>query len=281
MFCGSQPLRAESRPPRADVPVQLVVQRHLVDLAQQRGRPVQRPGVEVQPWGPVGVAPDVEAPVVHQGREGAQLGHVVVHGQAQLLEIVLALGPPGRLAGRLHGRQQKCDENGDDGDDDQQLDQCEASRARMRCPLLTMTRFDNPPLESARPAIEPPRPDSPARPAGSPFAPSETARPGRPNRCLPPLRSSATRSEWASIHLYLYNVSDGNRKQVPDISQRGLPTPPVARMAASGPDSWPRRGPGARPLMARFPGESGPGGGGGALSEPRVSEPTGEDAAPG
>ena len=56
---------------------------------------------------------------------------VVVHGQPDLLEVVGALGPPGRLAGRLHRREQQRDQHGDDGDDDQQLDQREAATARV------------------------------------------------------------------------------------------------------------------------------------------------------
>ena len=34
---------------------------------------------------------------------------VVVEGQAELLQVVDTLGPPGRLARRLHGRQQQGD----------------------------------------------------------------------------------------------------------------------------------------------------------------------------
>jgi hypothetical protein len=46
-----------------------------------------------------------------------------VNGQAELLQIVPALRPPGRLAGLLHGRQQERDEDGDDGNDDEQLNE--------------------------------------------------------------------------------------------------------------------------------------------------------------
>ena len=46
---------------------------------------------------------------------------IVVHRQADLLEVVDALGPAGRLAGRLHGRQEQGDQHGDDGDHHQQL----------------------------------------------------------------------------------------------------------------------------------------------------------------
>ena len=48
---------------------------------------------------------------------------VIVHGQADLLQIVDALGPPCGFARRLNGRQQEGDQDRDDGDDDQKLDQ--------------------------------------------------------------------------------------------------------------------------------------------------------------
>src|SRR5262249_44729402 len=54
---------------------------------------------------------------------------VVVEGEADLLEVVHALGTPGRFPGRLDRREQKCDEDGDDGDDDQKLDEREAAGA--------------------------------------------------------------------------------------------------------------------------------------------------------
>ena len=62
---------------------------------------------------------------------------VVVQGQADLLEVVDALGPPGGLAGRLHGGQEQGDQDGDDGDDDQQFDQGEATTTHGRI-LLDM-----------------------------------------------------------------------------------------------------------------------------------------------
>ena len=45
--------------------------------------------------------------------------------EADLLEVVDALGAAGRLAGRLDGGQQQGDQDGDDRDDDQELDQGE------------------------------------------------------------------------------------------------------------------------------------------------------------
>jgi hypothetical protein len=55
-----------------------------------------------------------------------------VGGQRDLLEVVHALGPAGRLADFLHRGQQQADEDGDDGDHHQQLDQREgASRGAL------------------------------------------------------------------------------------------------------------------------------------------------------
>ena len=48
---------------------------------------------------------------------------VVMHAQADLLQIVRALRAPGRFAGRLHGRQQQRHQHADDGDHHQQLDE--------------------------------------------------------------------------------------------------------------------------------------------------------------
>src|SRR5262249_41896490 len=56
---------------------------------------------------------------------------VVVEGERQLLEVVLAAGPVGSLAHLLHGGQEQADEDGDDGDHHQQLDQ----RERAASPL--------------------------------------------------------------------------------------------------------------------------------------------------
>jgi hypothetical protein len=50
-----------------------------------------------------------------------------VAGQADLFQVVGALGTTGRLARRLHGREQQGDQYGDDGDHHQQLDQREAT----------------------------------------------------------------------------------------------------------------------------------------------------------
>src|SRR5262249_47923851 len=50
---------------------------------------------------------------------------IVVQGQSDLLQIVLALRPSCCLAGLLNGRQQQGDEDSDDRDHHQQLDQGE------------------------------------------------------------------------------------------------------------------------------------------------------------
>ncbi len=49
---------------------------------------------------------------------------VVMNGQNQLLQIILALGPSGCLASLLDGWKQQRYQYGNDRDDDQQFDQC-------------------------------------------------------------------------------------------------------------------------------------------------------------
>ena len=60
--------------------------------------------------------------------------------EADLLEVVRALGRGGRPRGRPGPRAARADEHGDDGDDDQQLDQREASRSPVThgfcCPAI-------------------------------------------------------------------------------------------------------------------------------------------------
>ena len=51
---------------------------------------------------------------------------IAVHGDTQLLQVVGATHPVGRLAHLLHGWDKKSDEHGDDGDDNEQFDKCEA-----------------------------------------------------------------------------------------------------------------------------------------------------------
>ncbi len=48
---------------------------------------------------------------------------IIVDAEAQLLEVVGALGAASGLAGRLHRRQEQSDEDRDNGYDDEKLDQ--------------------------------------------------------------------------------------------------------------------------------------------------------------
>ena len=50
--------------------------------------------------------------------------------QADLLEMVLTLGPPRGFARRLNRRQQQRDQDADDRNDDQELDQCKSRLRR-------------------------------------------------------------------------------------------------------------------------------------------------------
>ncbi len=50
---------------------------------------------------------------------------VVVCSQADLMQVVTALGATGGFASRLHGWKQKGNQDGDNCDDDQQFDQRE------------------------------------------------------------------------------------------------------------------------------------------------------------
>src|SRR5262249_31109681 len=87
------------------------------------GEQVERPGR----------AGKTRAPVV--GEFAVVRIGVRVDGQADLLEVVLALGAAGGLADLLDGGEQEADEDGDDGDHHQQLDQRERAarpQARMR-----------------------------------------------------------------------------------------------------------------------------------------------------
>ena len=56
-------------------------------------------------------------------REFAEGVVVIVQPEAELLEVVGALGPGGGLADLLHRRQQQADQDRNDRDDDEQLDQ--------------------------------------------------------------------------------------------------------------------------------------------------------------
>jgi hypothetical protein len=60
-------------------------------------------------------------------RKRLRLGFVLHHGVAKLLEIVQAGVPSARLAGALHGGEQKSHQRADDGDHDEQLHEREAA----------------------------------------------------------------------------------------------------------------------------------------------------------
>jgi hypothetical protein len=55
-----------------------------------------------------------------------------VHPQADLLQVIRALGASSRLAGRLDSRQQEPNQNRDNGDDDQQFNECKAANKSRR-----------------------------------------------------------------------------------------------------------------------------------------------------
>jgi hypothetical protein len=52
---------------------------------------------------------------------------IVMKGNAELLEIIAALGSPGRFPRRLHRGQQQRHEDADDGNYDQQFDKCKST----------------------------------------------------------------------------------------------------------------------------------------------------------
>src|SRR5205807_2426870 len=70
-----------------------------------------------------GAATHVRIGVGAPGGEIPKSAVVVVEGDADLLEVVLAFRPVGGLAHLLHGRQEERHQDGDDGDHHQQLDQ--------------------------------------------------------------------------------------------------------------------------------------------------------------
>ena len=91
----------------------------LLQLAEHLGRP-----------SPAGTQLDRRRAAALQGadvsgREEVVDAVIVVHRQADLLQVIQALRAPGRLARRLHGRQEQGDQHADDGDHDQQFDQRE------------------------------------------------------------------------------------------------------------------------------------------------------------
>ena len=62
-------------------------------------------------------------PTNGHGRIETHCGHIAVHAQAKLLEMVRTGDAPCRLARRLHSRQQHSDKNASDGNHDDELNQ--------------------------------------------------------------------------------------------------------------------------------------------------------------
>src|SRR5438132_690534 len=73
-----------------------------------------------------GVSASTRDEVLARAGEALVSGLEVEARQAQLLHVVLAGGPRGRLAGLLHRGQDHGDQDANDRDHDQQLDQREA-----------------------------------------------------------------------------------------------------------------------------------------------------------
>ena len=86
----------------AECEIKRVVHRRLLHLGQDRGRPVEWPGIEVRTAG--GRTPDRETAILHMRRERILLRDVIMTGQPKLFEIVDALGSPGGLTRRLDRR---------------------------------------------------------------------------------------------------------------------------------------------------------------------------------
>ena len=75
---------------------------------------------------------------------------VVVQGDAELLQVVDALGATGGLAGRLDGGQEQGDQDGDDRDHHQQLDQREAANVAAAGLSMRSARQGSPSGSSGR-----------------------------------------------------------------------------------------------------------------------------------
>src|SRR5713101_6813550 len=88
---------------------------------------------------------------------------VVVHRQANLLQVVFAASQVGGLADFLHGRQQHSDQYSDDGDDHEQFDEC---KGRLR--KTTSNHGDSPIGSVELPEFQRPQIAEPILP--SPFA---------------------------------------------------------------------------------------------------------------
>ncbi len=98
-----------------------VVHGRLFEVRQQRDEPTTAIPVGIRQAGTAGPARSTTA--VHK-----VVVHVmiIVQSQAQLLEVVLALGAAGRLARLLDGRQQEGNEDRNDRNHHEQLNQCKS-----------------------------------------------------------------------------------------------------------------------------------------------------------
>jgi len=77
------------------------------------------------------------------GRKHAEGVDMVLHGQANLLELVLALRSSGCFSSGLDGREQQSHQNPDDRNHDQKFDQCEPALHKRR---TTQMDSDDAPL---------------------------------------------------------------------------------------------------------------------------------------
>ena len=101
------------------------------EQAAKQGDPVAVARLVVgQVWCRGGPGRTPKAKAHAAGGRAAMGAFVIVDGQAELLEVVLALGSPGGLAGLLNGGEQEGDQDRDDGDDDQELNEREGMTAR-------------------------------------------------------------------------------------------------------------------------------------------------------
>src|SRR6185369_8472932 len=127
--------------------IELIEQRLLIKLRQDRDRPRRRPEVRTgyvakakarRPRG--SVRQQTHGPRrAADSRERQMVVRVVivVQSETEVMQVVFALRPPGRLAGLLHCREQERNQNRNDGDDDEEFDQREP---RPLCPTLRAQR---------------------------------------------------------------------------------------------------------------------------------------------
>ena len=118
--------RGVGRVPVVDLGVVGVIELGLFHVGEDGDRPA---GVVGEQRGALGLGEGIVG-VQRAGREAVVGAEVVVHRQAHLLQVVVALDAAGRLAGRLDGGQEQRDQHGDDRDDDEQLDQGEPRSPR-------------------------------------------------------------------------------------------------------------------------------------------------------